>query len=579
MYGDIAARAGFRQILAGSLSLTCSLLAACGSSLAPAAAPAEAASGSGSSSGSSSSSGGAQSSVAPVTLSFLHVGAATASNNLAQVLDANGRSVLLRGINVVGIRDDFVNTATPLVPQYSVDPADYANGACPLPETGGTQLAVCAPDAAQLRSYGYDAVRLPVSWSLLEPQPGMIDSNYVERIAQIVAWFKQAGIYTVIDMHQDAWSKYVYTASGQSCPPPTDPVSGAHEADGAPAWASVYVTPACMVDGIRELDTAVEEDFTRFWTNLPGPDGVGLQDHFSAVVLALAQRFHDEPAVAGYELFNEPLPGLEVVPELVDLTGTFPFYAKVVAAVTAGVPDFQQLFFIEPDALRNVTDQRSEFTPWSLFSSYPNVVYSPHVYTDVFTLNAELASVYPGLGTVLGPLFPLSSGYANAVGDAQALGLPLWVGEFGNDVTDDNTLLRGHYQFADQYAIGDSLWAWKGFQATTSTDCYCDLQGLMPTALSAFPSRIKFSSRAYPLFTAGTLQSMSYDPDDGSFDFQATSAAVSAGDTDHATILYVPVATTAALQVEGAVLQTVEQGDGSRMVYVYPTGGAYHVHT
>jgi endoglycosylceramidase len=515
---------------------------------------------------------------AVAALSFLHVGPASGPAGLNQVLDANGRSVLLRGVNVVGIRDDYVDSATPLVPQYSVDPAAF-DGACPQPGTGYTQLAVCAPDAAQLRSFGYDSVRLPVSWSLLEPQPGVIDRHYLERIAQIVAWFKQAGIYTVIDLHQDAWSKYVFTAPGELCPPPFNSVSGAHEADGAPQWASDHLTPACMLAGIREIDAAVEEDFSRFWLNLPGPDGVGLQDHFAAVVLVLAQRFHDEPAVAGYELFNEPLPGLEVVPELVDLTATFPFYAKVIGRVTGGVPGFRQLFFIEPDALRNVTDQRSEFTPWSLFSSYPNVVYAPHIYTHVFTPDAELASLVPGINVVLGPLFPLSSSYANAVGDARALGLPLWVGEFGNDVTDDDSLLRGHYQYSDANAIGNALWAWKGLQLTSDKNCYCVMEGPQPDQLRTFPSRLKFTARAYPLYLAGTLQGLGYDPDTGGFDLRASSAAVTRGDSGHATVLYVPAAVTAPVQAEGAELEVLPRGDGSRDVYAYPTGGAYRVHT
>ncbi|MGH8506692.1 MAG: cellulase family glycosylhydrolase [Stenotrophobium sp.] len=510
------------------------------------------------------------------TLNFLHVSAAPGAAGLHQIVDANGRSVLLRGVNLNGIRDDYVDSKTPLQTPYPIDPVAYANGNCPARGTGVPTIPICGIDAAQLRAFGYSAVRLPVSWSLLEPQPGQIDQTYIDRIAQIVAWFKQAGIYTVIDLHQDAWSKYVYTAPGQSCPPPLNPVTGAHEADGAPQWASSYLTPACMVDGIRELDTAVEEDFTKFWLDVPASDNVGLQEHFAQVVLALAKRFHNEPAVAGYELFNEPLPGLMVVPELVDATATFPFYAKVISTVLAGVPGFSQLFFIEPDALRNITDLRSEFLPWSTYSSYPNVVYAPHVYTHVFTLDAELASLLPS--AVLAPLFPLSNGYSNAVGDAQALGLPLWVGEFGNGVSDDDTILRGHYQYADQYAIGNSLWLWKQ-DATDAknSDGFSVLHGPFPPG-AAFPSRIKFTARAYPVYTAGSMQSFSYDPDTASFDLKATSAAVTPGDRAHATLVFLPAAATAALQVEGAQYEMLDRGDGSHDLYIYPDGGDYHVH-
>ena len=512
-------------------------------------------------------------------LGFLHVGPAAGPAGLHQIVDADGRSVLLRGVNVTSLRDDYTDNATPFVPQYSFDPASYANGDCPLPASGDTQLALCSLDADQLNSFGYDAVRLAVSWSVLEPQPGTIDTTVIDRIAQIVAWFKQAGIYTVIDMHQDGWSKYVYTSAGTTCPPPFASVSGAG-GDGAPQWASNHLTPACTLDGIAELDPAVEEDFTRFWLNLPGPDGVGLQDHFASVVLALAQRFHDEPAVAGYEVFNEPLPGLELVPPLADLTSTFPFYAKVIKTVTAAVPGFSQLFFVEPDALRNVTQEREEFLPWSTFSDYPNVVFAPHVYTGVFTLNAELGSLLPGISTVLGPLFTLSGGYGSAVGDANALGLPLWVGEFGNGVADDSTLLQGHYQYQDQDAIGSSLWAWKSPPgANTVAPGWCVMQGSTPFDVVTFPSRLQYTSRVYPLYTAGSLQSLSYDADNATFDLQATATAVTPGDTGHATLLYIPVAVTAPIQAEGAQMQTVNRGDGSRYVYVYPAVGAYHIHT
>jgi len=550
------------------LVLTLAALCGCGSS-SPVANPGQ----SGQSGGSAGSGPGT---AAILALGFLHVGAAGGPAGLPQIVDANGRTVLLRGVNINGIRDDYVDSATPLQTPYPIDPAAYDNGACPARGTGVPTIPICAPDAAQLRSFGYDAVRLPVSWSLLEPQPGAIDQTYIERIAQIVAWFKQAGIYTVIDMHQDAWSKYVFTAPGEICPPPFDTVAGAHEADGAPAWASTHLTPACMLDGIREIDPAVEEDFQKFWIDAPGSDGIGLQEHFSSVVLALVQRFQGEPAVAGYELFNEPLPGLLVVPELVDLSETFPFYARLIGSVTAAVPDFRQLFFIEPDALRNVTDQRSEFTPWALFSTYPNVVYAPHIYTHVFTPDAELASLLPS--AVLAPLFPLSSGYANAVGDAQALGLPLWVGEFGNDVSDDSTILSGHYQLEDQYAIGSSLWLWKQDGTDNNTDGFAVMHGPFPVGVP-FPSRIKYSSRVYPLYTAGTIQSLDYDPALGSFDLLAESPPVAVGDTAHATVLFVPAAFSAPIQAEGAQIQQIDNGDGSSELYVYPTGGAYHLHS
>jgi len=174
----------------------------------------------------------------------------------------------------------------------------------------------------------------------------------------------------------------------------------------------------------------------------------------------------------------------------------------------------------------------------------------------------------------------MSGGYSNVVADAQALGLPLWVGEFGNSVSDDNTLLRDHYQYQDQDAIGSSLWAWKSpSQPNTVAPGWCVMQGSTPFDVVTFPSRLKFTSRVYPQYTAGSLQSLTYDPDSATFDLQANSPLVNPSDTNHATLLYVPAAVIAPVKAEGAQLNVIQHNDGSRSVYVYPSGGAYHVHT
>jgi endoglycosylceramidase len=503
---------------------------------------------------------------APDQLSFLHVGPAGGPANVPQILDGNGREVLLRGVNVVGLRDDYVANGS-LQRPYPTDPAAYANGSCPPPNRGVYTAPACATDAAQLASFGYDAVRLPVSWSLLEPAPGAISQQYLDRIAQVVGWFKTQGIYTIIDLHQDAWSKYLYTPAGATCPPPTARIQGFHEADGAPAWASVHVTPVCAVAGIRDLDLAVQEDFQRLYSDVPGPDGVGLQEHFANVVATLAKTFANDPAVAGYELLNEPEPGY-LGPALMDPTELFPMYAKLIATARRRVPGLKQLFFIEPDVSRDIVDRSGPTGPWSLYSSYPNVVYAPHVYTGTFTLNAMLSHA-------LDPLFPLNGGYDSAVQDALQLQLPLWVGEFGNGAGQDGTLLRNQYVNQDRLAVGGALWYWKGF---------ADLDGhwsvLYDDAThtdAAYPSRVLYTDRAYPLYAAGTITKLAYEPTTGAVDLRATSRRINPGDTQHATVIHIPAAVTAPIAATGALTQTVPDPAGGRTALVYPSGGAYRV--
>jgi endoglycosylceramidase len=496
--------------------------------------------------------------------SFLHVGPVGGPAALPQIVDSGGREVLLKGVNADGLVDYFrPDLKTP----YPSDPASYADGACPPDDATVEGVDICQYDFTQLAPLGYDAIRLNVSWSLLEPTPGTIDQGYLDRIAQVVAWAKSAGTYVIIDMHQDAWSKYVYTAPGAACVAPLQAIRGF---DGAPLWASAHLTPACALNGVRELDPAVAEDFQKLYDDAQAPDGVGLQEHYANAILALARRFNSEPAVAGYEIINEPSPGFNALPGGVDATELFPFYGKVVNHVVSNVPGFHQLFFIEPNAERDLTDQSAIVTPWSAYSSYPNVVYAPHIYTGVFTLDQTVASTR---------FFPSDGGYKSAISDAHALGLPLWIGEFGNSPSDDNTILRASYELQDRYGLGGTLWLWKENANDINRATFWGVYGPPFPPGTAQPLRIMYTSRAFPLYTAGNLGSFSYDPISASFDLQAESPPVPSGAHNLATVIFVPSAVSGSVAATGARLQTVSRGDGTRIVYVWPVGGPYDVFT
>jgi endoglycosylceramidase len=496
-------------------------------------------------------------------LTFLHVSSAAGPSGLPQVLDEYGREVLLRGVNVDGIVDYF---RTDLNPPYPSDPNAYAGGGCPADDTSVEGVRICDFDMQQMRPLGYNAIRLNLSWSLLEPQPGVVDSTYLDRIAQVVAWAHSQGVYAVLDLHQDAWSKYVFTPPGQVCPPPTGAIRGF---DGAPQWASVYATPACAIHGTRELDPAVQEDFQRLWSDTAGPDGVGLQEHYANVVVALAHRFAGDPTVAGYEIMNEPSPGF-VAPDAMDASELFPFYAKVINTVFGALPGFRQVFFVEPDVARDLSDQRTAFAPWSTYSPHTDVVYAPHVYSGVFTIDALLSQPTP---TIFSP----SQGYANAVGDASALGLPLWVGEFGCNPSDDATLLEQYYAQQDIAGLGGALWLWKENANDAFPTQFWGVYGPPFGTGTPQPARIRITSRAYPEAIAGALRSIHYDDAGDTFDIGATSPRVAYGDLIHATLVFVPAAVTGDVVATGADLQVFDRGGGSREAYVFPRGGDYDV--
>ncbi len=184
-------------------------------------------------------------------------------------------------------------------------------------------------------------------WSQLEPTAGNYSSTYLNRVAQVVGWARQQGIYVILDMHQDQYSRYILPATKTAAPSGCTPSGGS---DGAPSWAVLAdAKPGCAMYGIDELNPAESAAFANFWQNasVDGPQGqapgTGLQDHYIGALAALARRFEGTPAVLGYELMNEPQPGSTGSTPAgngyqASSQDLYPFYTRAIEALT-GVRD------------------------------------------------------------------------------------------------------------------------------------------------------------------------------------------------------------------------------------------------
>src|SRR5258708_26018135 len=102
------------------------------------------------------------------------------------IVTADGRQVLLRGVNVNQLGDYW---------QQRPDPP----ATLPLTES----------DFAGIQSLGMDVVRLIVHWSRLEPQRGRFDDAYIARIRQALPSAGEPGIYVMLGMHHNAWGHYL----------------------------------------------------------------------------------------------------------------------------------------------------------------------------------------------------------------------------------------------------------------------------------------------------------------------------------------------------------------------------------
>ena len=57
--------------------------------------------------------------------------------------------------------------------------------------------------AATLAADGFDVVRLGVLYQAVEPEPGVINHNYLRAVARTVTELSARGVYTLLDFHQD----------------------------------------------------------------------------------------------------------------------------------------------------------------------------------------------------------------------------------------------------------------------------------------------------------------------------------------------------------------------------------------
>ncbi len=147
------------------------------------------------------------------------------------------------------------------------------------------------------RAYGFDIIRLAVTWQNLEPEMYCYNEKYLKSLDRIFELAEKYGVYILLDMHQD-----IYSAN-----------DGKSVGDGAPSWAAITdgAKPRMPIfvwaDGYF-FGRWVHNSFDHFWNN-DFVRGVGLQDRYCDLWKMLAKRYGNSPALFGYDLMNEPFPG------------------------------------------------------------------------------------------------------------------------------------------------------------------------------------------------------------------------------------------------------------------------------
>ena len=501
----------------------------------------------------------------PAPLPWLHVD--HGGGGLPLIKDAAGRTVMLHGTNVNGLQDGFYAPRTHdnawTKPMWPIDPAAYAPGRCPTNSHRTSDPPLCEVDAdkpgdaqsgafdsrndfAQMRALGFNVIRLTLSWSQLEPTPGTYNVTYLDRIAQVVGWARQQGIYVLLDMHQDNYSRFIDDTAAAEVPPVLTTVkqSGGH-ADGAPPWAILTDgVPGLAPFGTDVLNLQMGAAFNSFWINRPAPvpqgeaPGTGLQDHYIGAMAALARRFKRDSAVVGYEIMNEPQSGALAVPGVSTKGFLFPFYQRVIDAITGtndggyrdlGIHDTRHLFFFEPWALRNLLDASAQL---SAVHDLPQPrVRAPHVHPRVHRSTARSPGRHrchcrsPTRRRTTRPSTPPPGRRRRSVppcGWASSATAAAATTSCCGTSRPPRTATRRGRPCGHGRATAVQPAPPTGCKGTWAT-FFGDTRQPPAQNLQLKPSREKFLSRIVPWATAGTLLRFDYDPDTLTFAMVGTS--------------------------------------------------------
>ncbi len=387
------------------------------------------------------------------------------------ITDARGRVLITHGINMVD----------KLAPYY---PA---------------AVGFDGDDAAFLHSIGFNAVRVGVIWKAVEPQPGVYDDGYLDRIAATVHTLARHGIVSLLDFHQDLYNEEF-------------------QGEGAPDWAvqdGGLPNPKLGFPGNYLGNPALQHALDQFFSNAPGPGGTGLQNRFAAAWAHVAARMRDMSGVLGYELFNEPFPG-SLWPSCVTISGC-PFdselsalYQRVDTAIRT--TDRSTLVFYEPNVLFNNGAGTSVTPP-----ADPGVGFAFHDYCQSEPETGSPAGCDPFDNLV----------FSNALGYAARYGTALLETEFGS--TTDAPYLTDSLARADADMVPWLEWAYCGCGTPTDTGSAAIVldPSKPPTGANLVMGTLRALVEPYPQLIAGTPTGWSFDRASSTFRLAFSTARAS----------------------------------------------------
>jgi endoglycosylceramidase len=366
-------------------------------------------------------------------------------------LDPDGRVILLRGANLAG------NSKLPPFQTYD-DPT--------------------ALD--RLAAQGMNAIRLLFIWEAFEPDPGLYDEAYLARMVAVAreAWAR--GLYVIVDIHQDGFSRHLCRGCGSGFPHWTiSPHASKVRPDNGPGckpWVFYQVT-----------DPSMHRSLADFYA-----DAHGARTRYLLMLDRVAGAFATVPGVIGYDLMNEPWGDEE--------TEIAPLYRDGAATVRARHPT--AILFLAGHATTGDGSQSRLPRP-----EFDNIAYAPHYYKPIVIVRNGWYGSTAGI----------ERGFRNMEAKAHEWDVPLFLGEFGvgADAYRAGDYVAYLYDRLDQGFSSGAQWNYSPFWDEVRKDGWnaedyniLDRQGRprpnyrprpYPRATAGLPVRFGYRERVAPL--------------------------------------------------------------------------------
>ena len=280
-------------------------------------------------------------------------------------------------------------------------------------------------DYLRIGKWGFNVLRFVMNWALLEAEKGKFNQNYLDGILERLDWAKEAGLYVVLDMHQDI---YGVGFKGNGAPAWSCPEKNYKTFKPKKPWYLGYITPevqSCF-DNLYK-SPSIRQAYVTAWTTI-------------------VEATHKHPAVVGFDLMNEPFWGTSD-------PGTFhskvlqPFYEENIKAIRKITQ--KHLIFIEPIAFIALGEFYGRFKPFA----DKKLVYAAHFY---------LPSIHD-YGTYSGKVEELTKPLKRLWEEAKALKMPLWFGEYGSPgyAKDFVPYMNDVEKILDQWSAGSAYWSYE----------------------------------------------------------------------------------------------------------------------